>query len=294
LAELKLEGVFVPNVTPFTDGEIDEPSLRKLVDYLVEGGATGLVPCGTTGESATLSHDEHIEVIRVAVEQAAGRIPIIAGIGTNDTRETINLLERAEVLDVQGYLVVCPYYNRPNQEGIIEHFRAVAEVTDRPIVIYNIPARTGRNIEVHTVSDLARIPNILGIKDASGDINQAMSIIARTKDFSLLSGEDHLLFPICCLGGKGGIMASAHVLPGVFMEMVGAAAAGDLVEARRLHYHLLPLVKVMFKEPNPAPAKAAMKLMGVISSDEMRLPLLSVSAACREDVAGVLHGLKLL
>ena len=167
-------------------------------------------------------------------------------------------------------------------------------MTDRPIVIYNIPARTGRNIEVHTVSDLARIPNILGIKDASGDINQAMSIIARTKDFSLLSGEDHLLFPICCLGGKGGIMASAHVLPGVFMEMVGAAAAGDLVEARRLHYHLLPLVKVMFKEPNPAPAKAAMKLMGVISSDEMRLPLLSVSAACREDVAGVLHGLKLL
>jgi len=294
LADLKLEGVFVPNVTPFKDGEIDEPSLRKLVDYLVGGGATGLVPCGTTGESATLSHDEHIEVIRVAVEQAAGRIPIIAGIGTNDTRETIGLLERAEMLDVQGYLIVCPYYNRPNQEGIIEHFRAVAEVTDRPIVIYNIPARTGRNIEVNTVSDLARIPNVLGIKDASGDINQAMSIIARTKNFSMLSGEDHLLFPICCLGGQGGIMASAHVLPGLFLEMVEAAAAGDLAEARRLHYHLLPLVKVMFKEPNPAPAKAAMKLMGVISSDEMRLPLLSVSAACREDIAGVLHGLKLL
>ena len=294
MADLKLEGVFVPNVTPFKDGEIDEPSLRKLVDYLVGGGATGLVPCGTTGESATLSHDEHIEVIRVAVEQAAGRIPIVAGIGTNDTRETIGLLERAEMLDVQGYLVVCPYYNRPNQEGIIEHFRAVAEVTDRPIVIYNIPARTGRNIEVNTVSDLARIPNVLGIKDASGDINQAMSIIARTKNFSMLSGEDHLLFPICCLGGQGGIMASAHVLPGLFLEMVESAAAGDLAEARRLHYHLLPLVKVMFKEPNPAPAKAAMKLMGVISSDEMRLPLLSVSAACREDIAGVLHGLKLL
>ena len=294
MADLKLEGVFVPNVTPFKDGEIDEPSLRKLVDYLVGGGATGLVPCGTTGESATLSHDEHIEVIRVAVEQAAGRIPIVAGIGTNDTRETIGLLERAEMLDVQGYLVVCPYYNRPNQEGIIEHFRAVAEVTDRPIVIYNIPARTGRNIEVNTVSDLARIPNVLGIKDASGDINQAMSIIARTKNFSILSGEDHLLFPICCLGGQGGIMASAHVLPGLFLEMVESAAAGDLAEARRLHYHLLPLVKVMFKEPNPAPAKAAMKLMGVISSDEMRLPLLSVSAACREDIAGVLHGLKLL
>jgi 4-hydroxy-tetrahydrodipicolinate synthase len=294
LAEVKFEGVYVPNVTPFKDGEIDEPSLRKLVDHLVEGGATGLLPCGTTGESATLSHDEHIEVIRVTVEQAAGRVPVIAGIGTNDTRETINLLRRAEMIDLAGYLVVCPYYNRPNQEGIIEHFRAVAEVTDRPILIYNIPARTGRNIDVHTVADLSRIPNILGIKDASGDINHAMSVIARTKNFSVLSGEDHLLFLTCCLGGDGGIMASAHVLPGEFLALVEAAKRGDLAEARRLHYHLLPLVKVMFKEPNPAPAKAAMKLMGVISSDELRLPLLSVSAACREDIAGVLHGLKLL
>ena len=294
MAELKLEGVFVPNITPFKDGEVDEPSLRKLVDHLVEGGASGLVPCGTTGESATRSHDEHIGVIRVVVEQTGGRVPIIAGIGTNDTRETVNLLRRAEELDIQGYLVVCPYYNRPNQEGIIQHFRAVAEVTDRPILIYNIPARTGRNIEVHTVRDLARIPNIVGIKDASGEIDQAMNIIARTKNFSVLSGEDHLLFLNCCLGGQGGIMASAHVLPGEFLALVQAAARGDLAEARRLHYPLLPLVRVMFKEPIPAPAKAAMKLMGIISSDELRLPLLSVSAACREDIAGVLHGLKLL
>jgi len=294
LAEVKFEGVYVPNVTPFKDGEIDEPSLRKLVDHLIEGGASGLLPCGTTGESATLSHDEHIEVIRVTVEQAAGRVPVIAGIGTNDTRETISLLRRAEMIDLAGYLVVCPYYNRPNQEGIIEHFRSVAEVTDRPILIYNIPARTGRNIDVHSVSDLSRIPNIVGIKDASGDIDQVMSLIARTRNFSVLSGEDHLLFLTCCLGGQGGIMASAHVLPGEFLDLVEAAKRGDLGEARRLHYHLLPLVRVMFKEPNPAPAKAAMKLMGIISSDELRLPLLSVSAACREDIAGVLHGLKLL
>ena len=294
LADIRFEGVYVPNITPFKDGAIDEASLRRLIDHLVEGGATGLVPCGTTGESATLSHDEHIAVIRTTVDQAAGRVPVIAGIGTNDTRETISLLDRTEELDVAGYLVVCPYYNRPNQEGILEHFRAVSEGTDRPILVYNIPVRTGRNIEVSTVAELSRIPNIVGIKDASGDINQAMSIIARTKNFSVLSGEDHLLFSTCCLGGHGGIMASAHVLPGEFLELFEATRRGELAEARRFHYHLLPLVRVMFKEPNPAPAKAAMKLLGVIESDELRLPLLSVSAACKEDIAGVLHGLKLL
>lgn len=294
MSEFRYQGIYVPNITPFKDGSVDEVSLRRLVDHLIVGGATGLVPCGTTGESATLSHEEHIEVIKMTVEQAAGRVPVIAGIGTNDTNETMNLLEKAERLAVDGYLVVCPYYNRPNQEGILEHFRAVSEVTDRPILVYNIPMRTGRNIEVSTIVELSRIPNIVGIKDASGDINQAMSIIARTKDFSVLSGEDHLLFSTCCLGGHGGIMATAHVLPGEFIELFEATRRGDLAEARRLHYHLLPLVRVMFKEPNPAPAKAAMKLMGVIESDELRLPLMSVSAACKEDIAGVLHGLKLL
>jgi len=294
LSEVNFEGVFVPNVTPFKDGEIDEDSLRRLVDHIIDGGASGLIPCGTTGESAALSHDEHIDVIRIVVDQVSGRVPVVAGIGTNDTRESISLLEGAEKLDVQGYLVVCPYYNRPSQDGIIAHFRAVSEVTDRPVLLYNIPMRTGRNIDVSTVVELSRIPNIVGIKDASADINQTMNIIARTKNFLVLSGEDHLLFSICCLGGHGGIMASAHVLPGEFLALCNAARDGDQEEARRLHYHLLPLVRVMFKEPNPAPAKAAMKLMGVIESDEMRLPLMSVSAACREDISGVLHGLKLL
>ncbi len=294
MAEVDFKGVFIPNVTPFKDGEIDEGSLRRLVDYLIDAGASGLVPCGTTGESATLSHDEHIDVIRIVAEQAAGRVPIIAGIGTNDTAESLRLVSKAEEIDLQGYLVVCPYYNRPNQEGIISHFRAVSEVTERPVIVYNIPMRTGRNIEVGTVVELSRIPNIVGIKDASGSIDDTMNIIARTKDFCVLSGEDHLLFSICCLGGDGGILASGHVLPGEFLALCKAVWEGDLEEARRLHYHLLPLVRVMFKEPNPAPAKAAMKLLGVIDSDELRLPLLSVSAACREDIAGVLHGLKLL
>jgi 4-hydroxy-tetrahydrodipicolinate synthase len=294
VSEVRFEGVFVPNVTPFKDGEIDEKSLRRLVDYVVDQGATGLVPAGTTGECATLSHDEHIRVIEVVVDQAGGRVPVIAGIGTNSTRETISLMRRAEKLGLQGYLVVGPYYNRPSQEGIIEHFRAVSEVTERPILVYNIPARTGRNIEVDTVVELSRIPNIAGIKDASGDVNQTMNIIARTDGFAVLSGEDHLLLSICCLGGHGGILASAHVLPADFLSLCRAAVHGDIEEARRLHYRLLPLIRTMFKEPNPAPAKAAMKLLGVIESDELRLPLLSVSAACREDMSGVLHGLKLL
>ncbi len=288
------EGVFVPNVTPFKNGEIDEDSLRRLVDYLIDNGATGLVPCGTTGESATLSHEEHIEVIRIVVDQTKGRVPVIAGVGTNDTRETIRIMESAEKIDCQGYLVVGPYYNRPSQEGIIEHYRAISDVTERPIIIYNIPARTGRNIEVKTIAELSQIPNIVGIKDASGDINQTMNLIARTSNFSILSGEDHLLFCLCCLGGHGGIVASAHVLPDSFLGIYRNVKESNIEEARNLHYRLLPLVRVMFKEPNPAPAKAAMKLLGVIDSDELRLPLVSVSAACREDIAGVLHGLKLL
>lgn len=294
MSQIKFEGVFVPNVTPFRDGEVDEGSLRKLVDYLVDGGATGLVPCGTTGESATLSHDEHIEVIEIVVDQVAGRVPVIAGVGTNATLETIELVRRAGEIDLDGYLVVGPYYNRPSQEGIIQHFRSISEVTDRPLLIYNIPSRTGCNIEVGTVVELSRIPNIVGIKDASADLNQTMNIIARTDGFSVLSGEDHLLFPICCLGGHGGIMASAHVLAGEFLSLYRAINEGELDTAKKLHYRLLPLVRTMFKAPNPAPAKAAMKLMGVIESDELRLPLMSVSAATREDIAGVLHGLKLL
>ncbi len=295
MSTVEFEGVYVPNVTPFADGEVDEESLRRLVDYLIDGGASGIVPCGTTGESATLSHDEHVRVIEVVVEQVAGRVPVVAGIGTNDTRETISLLDRVEGLDLEGYLVVCPYYNRPSQDGIVTHFQAVSGATSRSILVYNIPMRTGRNIEVGTVIKLSRIPNIVGIKDASGDINQTMSILARAgDDFCVLSGEDHLLFSICCLGGHGGIMAGAHVLPGEFLALNNAVREGNLDEARRLHYHLLPLVRVMFKEPNPSPAKAAMKLLGIIDSDELRMPMMAVSAACREDIAGVLHGLKLI
>lgn len=289
------EGVFVPNVTPFLNGSIDEASLRRLVDYLIEEGASGLVPCGTTGESATLSHEEHVEVIRIVVDQAAGRVPVIAGVGTNDTRETKNILKGVDALDLAGYLVVGPYYNRPSQEGIIEHYRAVSDETEKPILIYNIPSRTGRNIEVDTIVSLSRIPNIVGIKDASGDICQAMDIIARTEnDFAVLSGEDHLMFLLSCLGGRGGVMASAHVAPGKFLSMYDMVKERKLKEARELHYHLLPLIRTMFREPNPAPVKCAMKLLDVIESDELRLPMMRVSASLKEDISGVLHALGLI
>jgi 4-hydroxy-tetrahydrodipicolinate synthase len=295
VSDVQFEGIYVPNITPFSGGEVDEDSLRRLVDYIIDNGATGLVPCGTTGESPTLSHDEHVRVIEVVVDQTAGRVPVVAGVGSNSTGETLEIVERVEGIDLEGYLVVGPYYNRPSQEGIAEHFRAVARVTERPIIIYNIPMRTGRNIEVGTVVELSRVPNIVGIKDASGDINQTMNILARAGDgFSVLSGEDHLMFSIACLGGHGGIMASAHLLPNEFMTLYGGVREGKTEEARARHYHLLPLVRVLFKEPNPAPTKAAMKLMGIIDSDELRLPLLEASPACREDVSGVLHGLKLL
>lgn len=294
MSQIRFEGVYVPNITPFKDGEIDEDSLSRLVDYLIDGGATGLVPCGTTGESATLSHDEHVRVIELVAERVAGRIPVIAGVGSNSTAETLSLVRKAEAIPLEGYLVVSPYYNRPNQEGILAHYRAIADATDRPILVYNIPARTGRNVEVHTLVELSKVPNIVGVKDASGDVDQTMNIIARTDGFSVLSGEDHLLLSICCLGGHGGIMASGHVLPGDFLELYNAVKEGRIDEARKMHYHLLPLVRTMFREPNPAPAKAAVKLLGVIDSDELRLPLLSVSAALREDISGVLHGLKLL
>ena len=294
MSQVTFEGIFIPNVTPFKNGEVDEDSLRRLVDYLIEGGVTGLIPSATTGESATLSHDEHIRVIQVVAEHCGGRVPVIASVGTNATDETISLVKQADKLEVQGYLVVCPYYNRPSQRGILEHFRAVASVTDRPIIVYNIPMRTGRNIETETLVQLSQIPNIVGVKDCCRNLTQTMDTIARTDGFAVLSGEDDLIFAMACLGGHGAVAAVAHVMPAEFLGMLEKVKAGGLAEALEIHYKLLPLVRVMFKEPNPAPVKAAMKLMDVIESDELRLPMTAASAACREDIAGVLHGLKIL
>lgn len=291
---LPLEGIYVPPVTPFLRGEVDEASLRRLVDHLIEAGATGLVPCGTTGESPTLSHEEHLWVIRTVIEQAAGRVPVIAGTGSNSTAEAVELSVKAEELGADALLMVSPYYNRPSQEGILAHFREVARHTSLPIVVYNIPFRTGRNVEPDTIVELSKLPNFRGLKQSTGEIAQAQEVIQKALDFSVLTGDDELLFLLSCLGGRGAILASGHFATDRFLALHEAVRTSRIDEARAMHYELLPLVKCCFCEPNPAPIKAGLKLQGVIASDELRLPMTAASDACRDAMRAELACLGLL
>ena len=283
MARKELRGLYVAMVTPFDrEGKLNRPSLRRLVDRLIKEGATGLVPCGTTGESATLSHAEHREVVALTIEAAEGRAPVIAGAGSNSTAEALEMVRNAESDGAKGALVVCPYYNRPSQAGLIAHFTKVAEATRLPIIIYNIPKRTGVNMEAGTVAKLAELPNIVGIKEASGDPSQIMEVLAQTpSDFSVLSGDGYLTFEICCLGGRGAILADANVVTGEWVKLVELVAAGRLAEAREQHFRLLPLARALFVETNPAPVKAALNLLGLEVGDP-RLPLLPASDKCRE------------
>ncbi len=278
---LELRGIFVPNVTPFSAQSIDEAALRKLLDYLLEHGASGIAPCGTTGESATLSHDEHRRVVELTVQHVAGRGTVIAGAGSNSTAEAVELVKHAEGAGADAALVICPYYNRPTQAGLIAHFSRLAEETSLPIIMYNIPKRTGVNLEAATAIQLSRVPNIVGVKEASGDLAQIGEIIRRAKpDFSVLSGDGDLTFAVCCLGGTGGVLADAHILPGEWRRMVELVAMDRVSEARQIHYRLLPMSRALFAETNPAPVKAALEMMGICPS-AMRLPLLPATEGCR-------------
>jgi len=278
---LDLKGVFVPNITPFSAQKVDEAGLRRLLDYLIEGGASGVAPCGTTGESATLSHDEHRRVVELTVKHVAGRLPVMAGTGSNSTAEAISLTEHAEQAGANAALVICPYYNRPTQPGLIEHFTQVAKRVSFPMVVYNIPGRTGVNMEPETVAALSKVPNIVGIKEASGNLNQVTEILRLAEPgFAVLSGDGNLTFAICCLGGEGGILADAHILPGEWVRMVKLIASGDLAQAREIHFRLLPLAKALFIETNPVPVKAAIEMLG-LASGEVRLPLLPATERCR-------------
>jgi len=279
----QFEGAHVPIVTPFRNGQVAEDVLRVLINRLIEQGVSGIVPCGTTGESPTLSHEEHKRVLELSIEFIAGRVPVIAGTGSNSTDEAIDLTKHAEAVGADAALLVCPYYNRPSQAGLIAHFRKVAAATSLPLILYNIPKRTGVDMETATVIELSRVDNIVGMKEASGDINKAAEIMNGTQEFSVLTGEDILCFSMCCLGGKGGILAAAHVLPGEWVRMVSLIAEGQVAEARKIHYRLMPLVKALFSETNPVPVKAAMELMG-IPVGPPRLPLLPASEACRQRV----------
>jgi 4-hydroxy-tetrahydrodipicolinate synthase len=291
---IDLRGVFVPNVTPFSAQSVDEAALRRVLDYLLEGGASGLVPCGTTGESATLSHAEHRSVVEITVKHVDGRVPVIAGTGSNNTAEAIDLTKHAEDAGADAALLICPYYNRPSQSGLVAHFTAVAEATRLPIIMYNIPKRTGVNMEAATTIALSRVPGIIGIKEASGDLIQIMEIIEGCDpSFAVLSGDGNMTFPILCLGGKGAILADAHILPGEWRRMVELVAAGDLAQAREIHYRLLPMCRALFMETNPVPVKLAMELLGLMSA-EPRLPLLPASERCRATVRQELRKLGLL
>lgn len=294
MARTIFTGVYVPLATPFgADGELSASVLHQLVEWVIEHGASGLVPCGTTGESPTLTHEEHQRMIALTVEYADGRVPVIAGAGSNSTVEAVNLTIAADELGVDGLLVVVPYYNRPSQQGIIEHFKAVAAATDKPIIMYNIPKRTGVNMEPATIIELSKVENITGIKEASGDLSQIMEIIHGTSEFSVLTGDDHLLFSLCALGGHGGICTSSHFLPGEWLRLVELIRADKLEEARRLHYFLLPLTKALFCEPNPVPLKAALNMLGV-PVGLPRLPLMPATEKCQAAVRKALEGVGLL
>jgi 4-hydroxy-tetrahydrodipicolinate synthase len=267
------EGSYVAIVTPFKNGTVDAVALKGLIEFHIENGTNGIVPCGTTGESATLSRAEHKEVIGITVEACAGRVPVLAGTGSNATHEAIELTQSAEKLGANGALLITPYYNKPSQEGIFQHFAAVAKETKLPIVLYNVPSRTAVNMLPATVARLAKIENIVGIKEASGDLVQISEIIqACESDFSVISGEDALNWPILALGGKGFISVTVNIVPNKFAQLYKAAIEGDVETAKSLHYELLKLNDVMFVETNPIPVKAALAIMGRIDN-EFRLPL---------------------
>ncbi len=277
------QGSLVAMVTPFRDGRVDEDSLRELVEFHVSHGTDGLVPCGTTGESPTLSPDEHHRVVEIVIEQARGRVPVIAGTGSNSTAATIELTRHAARAGAAGALLVAPYYNRPTQRGLYEHFRAVAEaVPELPLVIYNIQGRTAVNVETETLQRLAELPNIVGVKEASGSLDQMTAVIlACGPDFTVLSGDDTLTLPLMAVGGRGVISVVANLLPREVVEITHAALEGDWKRAREAHLRLFPVCKAMFIETNPIPVKEAMAMLGLLRA-EWRLPMCAMSPANRE------------
>jgi len=283
-------GSFVALVTPFRNGKVDEAKLRELVEMHAANGTDGLVPCGTTGESPTLSHDEHKRVVEIVVEAARKRMKILAGTGSNSTSEAIELTRHAEKAGADGALVVNPYYNKPTQEGLYRHFRAVAESVALPIVVYNIQSRTAVNIETATMSRLVKdVTNIKGVKEASGSLDQMSQVIAACgPGFAVLSGDDNLTLPLMAVGGHGVISVIANILPRETADMVHAALENDIKRARELHYRLFPMARAAFLETNPIPIKEAMAMAGMLEP-EFRLPMCRMSEANREVLRGVIR-----
>ncbi|MBF0345591.1 MAG: 4-hydroxy-tetrahydrodipicolinate synthase [Nitrospirae bacterium] len=288
------KGSMVALVTPFKDGVFDEKAYGDLIQWHIAEGISAIVPCGTTGESATLEYDEHYRVIEVAVEAAAKRISVIAGTGANATDETIKMTKKAKSLGVDGVLLVCPYYNKPTQEGLFRHYRAIAEAVDIPQVLYNVPGRTALNMLPTTVARLSAFENIVAIKEASGDMRQVSEVIRLCGDrMTILSGDDFTTFALMMLGGKGVISVTANLMPKAVAQMCSLVESGQIDKAREAHYGLDILNGIMFVETNPIPVKTALALMGKIN-EEFRLPLCEMSYDNKEKLKTVLTAYKLI
>ena len=266
-------GAFTALVTPFRNGEVDVEALEGMVEFQIQHGVSGLVPCGTTGETPMMSEAEDRVVVETVVRVANGRVPIVAGTGSNSTDMAIKYTKMAQEVGADGSLQVAPYYNKPTQEGLFRHFAAIAESTDLPLVLYNIPGRTGVTISAETMARLAEIPNVVGVKDSTLSMNMVADVISLCgEDFAVLSGDDPMTLPLVALGGRGVISVASNVAPGAVSDMVRALLEGDWERGRELHYELLPLFRALFVETNPIPVKTAASLLG-LCSDEMRLPL---------------------
>src|SRR5438876_3335826 len=278
MTKKRFQGTGTAMITPFnSDGSVDEKALRRFVDFQIDGGVDMLLPCGTTGEGATLNSEETDRVVRITVEQSRGRAPVIVGAGSNSTTEAIEGTKHAARLGADGVLSVGPYYNKPTQQGYYEHFKAIAQAENIPIVVYNVPGRTASNIEAKTMLRLAEIPNIVAVKEASGNLGQILEIIRdRPSDFRVLAGDDYLALAVVCLGGDGIVSVVSNEAPRMMSDMINAGLEGSLAKARELHYKLLPLMNMNFIESNPIPVKAAMAMMGLIE-ENYRLPMVRMT-----------------
>ena len=289
------QGAYVALVTPFINGQVDEESLRSLVEFQIESGTTGLVPCGTTGESATLSHEEHHRVIDIVIDAAKGRVPVIAGAGSNSTREAIELTKHAKAAGADAALHVSPYYVKPTQEGLYRHFEAIAKEAKLPMVVYNIFGRSSVNIEPKTMARIAELPEAVAVKEASGNLGQMAEMINLCGDkVDFLSGDDGLVLPLLAIGGKGVISVVNNIVPKKVIEVVDDWFAGDIDGAREKANAMLPLVKAMFMETSPIPVKVAMEMMKLIPSGELRLPMCDLMPENRKKLHAVLESYGLL
>ncbi|MBW1636936.1 MAG: 4-hydroxy-tetrahydrodipicolinate synthase [Deltaproteobacteria bacterium] len=291
----KFHGALVAIVTPFIDGQVDEQGFIDLIEFQLENGTHGIVPVGTTGESATLSFDEHKKVVDLTVKTVNGRVPVVAGTGANNTLEAIELSESAKESGADAVLSVAPYYNKPNQEGIYLHFKKIAETVDIPMLLYNVPGRTVINIEPATVARLASLDNIIGIKEAAGSLEQMTDVIRSCPDdFIVLSGDDFSAMPSVLVGANGNISVVANVYPDGMAQLMEAALSGDLKKANELHYKMYPLMKLMFAAPSPAPAKKGVELMGKIRSGLPRLPIAPLDDGTLAKLKEVMTGMGLI